>query len=142
MLQLQQLMRGMTKSLLAGLVALALVLSILSTGFAHETATSCLPSSNNTAASDSAATKPTAANAFTLEKVDRFDTSEHRSKGGGDQSQFKCCDNWCPSLFLAMGQISANVADLHDVRGAVPSESLNSAYGGGLERPPKSFSAI
>lgn len=120
---------------------LALVISVFANGFAHEAFASCVPVSNGIGVSDSKAGDSAAFGTAVSGKEIRFVAAGHASKSGGDQSQQQCCDNWCPSLFLTLGQFAASVPELRDIRGLEPSDPLNSAFGNGLERPPR-FSRI
>jgi hypothetical protein len=139
MIQMQQMMRGLAKSLVAGMVILAFVTSLLAGGFLHSAAASCLPPTYGANSLYSKLDQPAEFHVAKVSKAIGSTIDDHSSKGGSNHSQINCCDNACPPLLFLSNLIATNLPNFEDIEGTVPYHSLHATDGRGLERPPKTF---
>lgn len=137
MIKMQQMMEGLAKSLVAGMVILAFVTSLLAGGFLHNAAASCLPPAYGATTLDSKADQPGKFTTVAVNKDLRFALNGHMSKGSSNHSQTNCCDNVCPPLLFLSDLIATSLPSFEDIEGTVPCHSLHTTEGRGLERPPK-----
>ena len=125
----------MTKSFVAGIVALAFIISVIAGGFAHEAIASCVPVSHGAGIAGLKA-EPSAAAAIVNIRSGKLEAAKDQTTDKG-QGQSNCCDNWCPSTYMLSSVNTAGMRNLLSIHSRVPSDSLSAAHRYGLERPPK-----
>lgn len=129
----------MVKSLLARIVAVALVISVLVGGIAHAEVPTCLQPPLGTRLLDSGIDKSTIAKIAIVDKEARGVAMGHANSDSGGQNNSLCCDNWCPFLFMTPSQSTAPGLKFRSFLRLLPQGSILTAYSKGLERPPKNL---
>ena len=129
----------MAKSLVARIFAVALVMSLIAGGLSHAEVPSCLLLPHSARTLDSGIDQLATVKITKMSKELGGAIMGHATKDRGSQNKLQCCDNWCPLLFMTSGQSTASGLIFRSVHALVPQGSLLTAYGKGLERPPKTL---
>lgn len=139
MMRMQHLMKGLAGSLVAGMAILALLMSLLATGFPHAAAASCPATSGKLtlASSSGKASKFREVHEVKVGKAAASTSHGGPSPGGLKLKPVNCCDGICAPSLVASTSNAITLRGDAVIKGSAPRDSRRTAMARGLERPPR-----